>query len=92
MLDLPGSNQNGHLDSHAADLAAVEGIAASNCLSMNALQVRTDCGARRSLGAKAFELRVIAIAVSVPTQHSSSQQSLSPQRNEPLWIKVPRMQ
>jgi len=92
MLDLAGCDENGRLDSHAADLAAVEGVAASNGLSMNALQVRTDCGARRGLGAKALELRVISIAVTVPTQHSSSQQSLPPQRNEPLWIKVLRMQ
>ena len=92
MLDLACSDQNGRLKSHGADLAAVEGIASSNCLSMNALQVRVDCGERPDLGAKALELRVISIAVSVPTQHSSRQQSLSPQRNEPLWIKVPRMQ
>jgi hypothetical protein len=92
MLDLARRDKNRRLDSQATDLAAVEGVAAGDCLGVNALQIRTDCGPRRDLGAKALELRVISIAASVPAQDSSSQQGLSPQRNEPLRIQVPRVQ
>ena len=92
MVDLAGGDEDGRLDSHAADLAAVEGIAAGDCLGMNALQVCTDYGTWRRLRAKAPKLWMTSIAASVPAQHRLSQQRLSPQRDEALGIEVLRMQ
>src|SRR3954471_17843514 len=41
ILDLAGRDENGYLDSRAADLAPVEGIAARYCFAVNAPQVPT---------------------------------------------------
>jgi len=92
MLDLAGRDENRHVDSHAADLAAVKGVATGHCFGMNALQVGTDRGARRRLRAKTLKLRMTPIAASVSAQHCPSQQRLSPQRDEALRIEVSRMQ
>lgn len=92
MLDLTSRNQKGCLDSCTADLAAVEGVAASHGLGMNAIEVGTDRGTRRSMKAKALKLRMMAIATRVAAQHGASQQCFSPQRDKALRIEVTRMQ
>jgi hypothetical protein len=92
ILYLASCYDNGCSHAHPADLAAVKGVAAGCCLVMNALQVRTDCGTWRRLGAKTLELRMMSITAGVPAENGASEEGFAPQRDEALGIEVPRMQ
>ena len=92
MLDLADRDGNRRLRSHTADLAAIERVAAGNCLCVNALQVGTDGRTRRGLRAKTLKLWMTSVTASVSAQHCLGQQRLSPQRDQALRIEVLRMQ
>ena len=74
--------------SSTAEFGGVECIAALLCFGVDGGEVAVDRGERPRAGAKAGELRVMAVALGAAAQHFARQQGLAPQRDQPLRIEV----
>ena len=92
VLNLAFSDENRLLCTRTADLATVEGVATDYRFGMNTLHIGTDCGTRRRVRAKTLELWMTPITASAPAENGTGQQRFSPQCDEALGSRLPRVQ
>src|ERR1700722_2372107 len=88
---LPSGGRNRADRTQWANLALIEGVAASRCFGMNCPKICVDCVARRCVRPKARQLRMVPIASCFPAQYRASQQRFAPQWTQALRINVPRV-
>lgn len=82
--------RRGHPDvtTHPYELTRIERVATSSGLGMHGYQVAVNRGKRSRVLAKSLELRMVAIATRAAAQHFARKQSLSPERDQALRVKV----
>ena len=82
--------RRGHTDgaTHRYELTRIERVATSSSLGMHGDQVAVNRGKRSRVLAKSLELGMVAIATRAAAQDFARKQSLSPERDQALRVKV----
>jgi len=75
----------------ASNLASVEAVTPSRSFVVNCAEVCRYGTAREPMRQEPRELRVVTIAVGHSAQDCPSEQSFTPERDQTLRVKVPRM-
>lgn len=94
VLELPPGDLEGvgAYPRRAADLLAVEAIAAARGFGVDFLEIGGNVAARGRGILEAPELGMVLVALGLTLQHGLSQQRFAPERHETLGIQVSRMQ
>ena len=82
--------RRGHPDgaTHSYELTRIERVAARSGLGMHGYQVAVNRGKRSRVLAKSLKLGMVAITTRAATQHFARKQSLSPERDQALRVKI----
>jgi hypothetical protein len=86
--DLIRANDYGPHRSDRSHLGTIERITAPACFVVNRGEVRVDGRARMLVILEPLKLGMASVAARFPPKNRPSQQSLAPQSNQSLWVKI----